>query len=145
MLKKMGCYKLTFLEFQVKPNLLRGIKKIETWSVITIVIYSHLEWVLLWTFSWTTAGLVYIGPAGSWGFNEKQLFFQITHKKRVHFIKHLLNLTVRLFIFIFSALIMPYLCGKYKHSGERQHLKEEKTQRTNVSLEVAHWKPRTDN
>lgn len=54
----------------------------------------------------------------------------------------LLNLIVRLFIFIFSALIMPYLCGKYKHSGERQHLREEKnTQRTNVSLEVAHWEP----
>lgn len=54
----------------------------------------------------------------------------------------LLNLIVRLFLFIFSALIMPYLCGKYKHSGERQHLKEKKhTQRTNVSLEVAPWEP----
>lgn len=83
--------------------------------------------------------MVYVGPAGSGGCNEKQLFFQITHKKRAHFIKCSPNLIVRLFIFIFSALIMLYLCGKYKHSGERQNLKGEKkpTQRTNVSLEVA--------
>lgn len=26
-------------------------------------------------------------------------------------------------MFIFSALIMLYLCGKYKLSAERQHLK----------------------
>lgn len=35
----------------------------------------------------------------------------------------LLNLIVKLFIFIFSALITLYLCGKYKHSGESLHLK----------------------
>lgn len=49
--KEIGCYKLTFLEFQVKPNLLRGIKEIETWSGIATVIYPHLKWVLLWTFA----------------------------------------------------------------------------------------------
>ena len=51
MKKKFDCGKLTFLEFQVKPNLLKGIKEIETWSAITVVIYPHLEWVLLWNFS----------------------------------------------------------------------------------------------
>ena len=49
--KKLGCYKLTCLKFQVKPNLLRGIKKIETRSAITTMIYPQLEGVLLWTFS----------------------------------------------------------------------------------------------
>lgn len=58
----------------------------------------------------------------------------------------LLNLIVKLFIFIFSALITLYLCGKYKHSGESLHLKGGKNiQRTNVSLEVACREPLTDN
>lgn len=44
------------------------------------------------------------------------------------------NLIVNLFIFILSASIMLYLCGKDKHSDERQHLKEKKLEDKCFSL-----------
>lgn len=71
--------------------------------------------------------------------------FKLLTRRGLILSSSLLNLIVKLFIFIFSALITPYICGKYKHSGERQHLKGKNTQRANVSLEVACWELLTDN
>lgn len=73
--------------------------------------------------------------------------FKLLTKRGLILSSALLNLIVRLFIFIFSALITPYLCGKYKHSGEREHLKGKKKtlKRTDVFIEVACWELLIDN
>lgn len=60
--------------------------------------------------------------------------FKLLIRRRLILSSALLNLIVSFFVFIFSALIMLYLRGKYKHSGERQHLKEKKHSRGKIFL-----------
>lgn len=87
------------------------------------------------TFVWTAADLAYVWPAGSWGCNEKQLFFQITYKKQCLFYQVLVLIwhMRRFLIFIFSPLNTLYLIRSLKHSDETLYVFL-KTQ-TNASLE----------